>query len=54
MSWNGVLVCWRQVFQITLKKGYGITDLKVDLGMLYQKAGVKSVGTVLLMTDAQV
>ncbi|XP_026855443.2 LOW QUALITY PROTEIN: dynein heavy chain 9, axonemal [Electrophorus electricus] len=43
-----------EVFQITLKKGYGIADLKSDLGTLYIKAGVKNVGTVFLMTDAQV
>nr|XP_061808009.1 dynein axonemal heavy chain 9-like isoform X2 [Nerophis lumbriciformis] len=43
-----------EVFQITLKKGYGITDLKSDLASLYIKAGVKNIGTVLLMTDAQV
>uniref|UniRef100_A0A6Q2WZ44 Dynein axonemal heavy chain 17 n=1 Tax=Esox lucius TaxID=8010 RepID=A0A6Q2WZ44_ESOLU len=43
-----------EVFQITLKKGYGIPDLKTDLASLYVKAGVKNVGTVLLMTDAQV
>ncbi|XP_077407169.1 dynein axonemal heavy chain 9 isoform X2 [Vanacampus margaritifer] len=43
-----------EVFQITLRKGYSITDLKSDLASLYIKAGVKNVGTVLLMTDAQV
>jgi dynein heavy chain len=43
-----------EVFQITLRKGYGIPDLKIDLGGLYMKAGVKNIGTVLLMTDAQV
>ncbi|KAM4623876.1 dynein axonemal heavy chain 9 isoform 1-T1 [Polymixia lowei] len=43
-----------EVFQITLKKGYGIPDLKNDLASLYIKAGVKNVGTVFLMTDAQV
>ena len=43
-----------EVFQITLKKGYAIMDLKMDLAGLYQKAGMKSVGTVLLMTDAQI
>jgi len=43
-----------EVFQITLRKGYGIPDLKLDLGGLYLKAGVKSIGIVLLMTDAQV
>ncbi|XP_067860408.1 dynein axonemal heavy chain 9-like [Heptranchias perlo] len=43
-----------EVFQITLRKGYGIPDLKTDLANLYLKAGVKNVGTVFLMTDAQV
>ncbi|XP_068439704.1 dynein axonemal heavy chain 9 isoform X3 [Clinocottus analis] len=43
-----------EVFQITLRKGYSIADLKGDLAGLYVKAGVKNIGTVLLMTDAQV
>lgn len=43
-----------EVFQITLRKGYSIADLKIDLGMLCQKAGVKNIGTVFLLTDAQV
>ena len=43
-----------EVFQITIRKGYAIPDLKLDLRGLYLKAGVKSIGTVLLMTDAQV
>lgn len=42
------------VFQITLRKGYGISDLKIDLGALYVKAGVKNVGVLFLLTDAQV
>lgn len=42
------------VFQITLRKGYSIPDLKLDLGALYIKAGVKSAGVVFLMTDSQV
>ncbi|KAK7475395.1 hypothetical protein BaRGS_00033345, partial [Batillaria attramentaria] len=43
-----------EVFQITLRKGYGIPDLKADLAALYRKAGLKNVGLVFLMTDAQV
>ncbi|XP_043925657.1 dynein axonemal heavy chain 9 [Protopterus annectens] len=43
-----------EVFQITLRKGYGIPDLKSDLANQYIKAGVKNVGSVFLMTDAQV
>lgn len=42
------------VFQITLRKGYSIVDLKTDLAGLYQKTGLKSMGMVFLMTDAQV
>ena len=43
-----------EVFQITLRKGYSIPDLKLDIGQLYMKAGVKGVGTMFLLTDAQV
>ena len=43
-----------EVFQITLTKGYSITDLKTDVHSLYVKAGTKNVGIVFLMTDAQV
>ncbi|XP_066468990.1 dynein axonemal heavy chain 9 [Tiliqua scincoides] len=43
-----------EVFQITLRKGYGIPDLKADLAAQFITAGVKNVGTVFLMTDAQV
>ncbi|MED6265514.1 hypothetical protein CHARACLAT_026299 [Characodon lateralis] len=43
-----------EVFQITLRKSYSLTDLKTDLASLYIKAGVKNVGTVFLMTDGQV
>uniref|UniRef100_H2ZKB7 AAA+ ATPase domain-containing protein n=1 Tax=Ciona savignyi TaxID=51511 RepID=H2ZKB7_CIOSA len=43
-----------EVFQITLRKGYGIPDLKVDLGALCIKAGLKNIGTMFLLTDAQV
>ncbi|KAG7506656.1 dynein heavy chain 9, axonemal [Solea senegalensis] len=43
-----------EVFQITLRKGYSIADLKTDLASLYIKAGVKNIGTVFLMTDGQV
>jgi dynein heavy chain len=42
------------VFQIQLRKGYSITDLKVDLAPQYIKAGVKNQPVMFLMTDAQV
>ena len=42
------------VFQITLRKGYSMADMRVDLAQLYLKAGVKNIGTVFLLTDAQI
>ncbi|KAK7945776.1 hypothetical protein WMY93_001504 [Mugilogobius chulae] len=43
-----------EVFQITLRKGYGINDLKSEIAALYIKVGVKNIGTVFLHTDAQI
>ncbi|XP_059474542.1 dynein beta chain, ciliary-like isoform X3 [Neocloeon triangulifer] len=43
-----------EVFQVQLRQGYAIADLKVDLASLYLKAGLKNVGTAFIMTDAQV
>ncbi|XP_039715554.1 dynein axonemal heavy chain 17 isoform X5 [Pteropus medius] len=43
-----------EVFQITLKKGYAVLDLKADLSAQYIKSAVKNVPSVFLMTDSQV
>lgn len=43
-----------EVAQIQLKKGYGVSDLKNELSALYLKAGLKNVGIMFLMTDAQI
>uniref|UniRef100_A0A8D0L4V2 Dynein axonemal heavy chain 11 n=1 Tax=Sphenodon punctatus TaxID=8508 RepID=A0A8D0L4V2_SPHPU len=43
-----------EVFQITLKKDYGVQDLRVDLANLYIKTGAKNMPTVFLLKDAQV
>lgn len=43
-----------EVSQIQLKKGYGVPDLKMELSSLYLKAGLKNVGIMFLMTDAQI
>lgn len=43
-----------EVSQIQLKKGYGVPDLKNELSGLYLKAGLKNVGIMFLMTDAQI
>lgn len=43
-----------EVSQIQLKKGYGVQDLKNELSALYLKSGMKNVGIMFLMTDAQI
>ncbi|KAJ8957969.1 hypothetical protein NQ318_001970 [Aromia moschata] len=43
-----------EVTQINLRKGYGVLDLKNELSLLYMKSGLKNVGIMFLMTDAQV
>ncbi|XP_053327234.1 dynein axonemal heavy chain 11-like [Spea bombifrons] len=47
-------LCSLEVFQITLRKGYSINDLRSDIAALYFKVGVKNIGTVFLHTDAQI
>lgn len=41
-------------FQISLSKGYGTNELKVDLAECFIKAGQKGQGVMFLMTDSQV
>ncbi|XP_046432396.1 dynein beta chain, ciliary-like [Neodiprion fabricii] len=43
-----------EVFQVQLRKGYSMTDLKADIAVLYIKAGLKNIGITFLMTDSQV
>lgn len=43
-----------EVFQVTLRKGYSIQDLRTDISALYAKSGQKNIGMMFLMTDAQV
>lgn len=43
-----------EVFQISLRKGYGVQDLKTDLAGLYMKAGVKKTPVMFLLTDSQI
>lgn len=42
------------VYQIQLRKGYSLADLKSDLNVLYIKVGVKNFPMMFLLTDAQV
>jgi dynein heavy chain len=43
-----------EVFQITIRKGYSVNDLKIDLGALYMKSGVKKQQIMFLLTDSQI
>lgn len=43
-----------EVFQLTLRTDYTVEDLKLDIGSLFLKVGLKYSGVVFLMTDAQV
>ncbi|CAF1186132.1 unnamed protein product [Adineta steineri] len=54
LSRLAAFVSQQEVFQITIRKGYGIAELKLDLNNLYIRAGIKNIPTVFLMTDAQV
>ncbi|XP_015433748.1 PREDICTED: dynein beta chain, ciliary-like [Dufourea novaeangliae] len=43
-----------EVFQMQLKTGYSMNDLRTDLASLYLKAGLKGIGITFLMTDSHV
>ncbi|XP_018327462.1 dynein beta chain, ciliary [Agrilus planipennis] len=43
-----------EVSQIQVKKGYSVVDLKYELAALYLKCGLKNVGIMFLVTDAQI
>ncbi|XP_056152705.1 dynein axonemal heavy chain 17-like [Lampris incognitus] len=43
-----------EVFQIPLRKNYGVPDLKLDLAAQCMKAGLRNIGSVFLMADSQV
>ncbi|XP_053970080.1 dynein beta chain, ciliary [Anastrepha ludens] len=42
------------VFQIQLKRGFGLQNLKEEFAALYMKVGLKNVASVFLMSDAQI
>eukprot|EP00899_Mesostigma_viride_P009330 jgi/Mesvir1/18399/Mv14277-RA.1 len=47
-------ICGFEVFQITVTSSYSVPDFKNDLVLLYNRAGVKSIPMVFLMTDTQI
>lgn len=42
------------IFQIAMKPNYGTNDFKADLNTLYRRAGLKGLGSVFLLSDAQI
>ncbi|XP_067623613.1 dynein beta chain, ciliary [Eurosta solidaginis] len=42
------------VFQIQLKRGFGLQNLKEEFAALYMKVGLKNVASIFLMSDAQI
>lgn len=51
-SSNGI--CFFQVFEITLSRGYNESNFREDLKTLYLKLGIENKKTVFLFTDAHV
>jgi len=41
------------VSQIQIKRGFGLLDMKDEIGSLYMKVGLKNVASVFLISDAQ-
>lgn len=50
----GAFISSLSVYQIQLRKGYNINDLRSDLNILYHKVGIKNLSIMFLLTDAQV
>merc|ERR1719482_1552234 len=42
------------IYMIVISSTYGLNDLKADLQVMYQKAGVKDEGVMFLFTDGQI
>ncbi|CAD7974700.1 unnamed protein product [Amoebophrya sp. A25] len=47
-------VCLCTTIMIVISGAYGMNDLKTDLQVMYQKAGVKDEGVMFLFTDGQI
>jgi len=47
-------ICGYRVYQITISGTYGLNDLKEDLKIMYNLAGVKEEGVTFLFTDSQI
>jgi dynein heavy chain len=47
-------ICGYEIFQITVTATYGINDFKENLIYLFNRAGVKGIGTCFILTDGQI
>jgi dynein heavy chain len=47
-------ICGFSVMQIVISSSYSINDLKEDLKLMYNKAGLKEEGVMFLLTDSQI
>jgi dynein heavy chain len=47
-------ICGYHVMQIVISSTYGVNDLKEDLKLMYNKAGIKEEGVMFLLTDSQI
>ncbi|KAI8914343.1 dynein heavy chain and region D6 of dynein motor-domain-containing protein [Gorgonomyces haynaldii] len=54
LSRMAAFISQMEVFQITLRKGYSLADLKTDLAQLYIKTGQKKIKIMFLLTDSQI
>lgn len=50
----GAFISSLSVYQIQLRKGYSIFDLRCDLNILYHKVGIKNMSIMFLLTDGQI
>jgi len=54
LSRLAAFICGFKVVQIVISSTYGINDLKEDLKIMYNIAGVKDEGVMFLLTDSQI
>jgi dynein heavy chain len=54
LSRLSAFICAYNVSQIVISSSYSINDLKEDLKLMYNKAGIKEEGVMFLLTDSQI
>jgi len=54
LSRLSAFICGFTVMQIVISSSYSINDLKDDLKLMYNKAGMKEEGVMFLLTDSQI